>query len=59
MKPKYNCLGIPSLDLIPIDPLRIVELVVDQNKGHPINLNIKFTDFDIYNIKYVQFKNMK
>lgn len=43
-------LGVPSLGLIKIDPLRIIQLKIDQGTG-PVSINMTFNDLDIYNLK--------
>lgn len=45
-------LGIPSLNLITVDPLKIPEIKIDQSTG-PVNIKLKLTDLDIINIKYL------
>lgn len=50
----YCYLGIPNLGIVPIDPLRIITMELDQNNGGPVNLKLKFQDLDIHNIKYAQ-----
>lgn len=42
-------LGIPSLGIIPLDPLRITELKIDQGSG-PVSIKLNFKDLDIHNL---------
>lgn len=46
---KINVPGIPNLGLLPIDPLRITELGIDQGSG-PVSIKLNFRDLDISNI---------
>lgn len=49
---RYCCLssaGIPSLGLLPLDPIRVTSLVVDQGVG-AVKLKLKFRDLDILNM---------
>lgn len=51
-------LGIPSLGMIKIDPLRILSLKIEQGNG-PVSINMSFTDIDIINLRYVQAKKVE
>ncbi|VVC42951.1 Haemolymph juvenile hormone binding [Cinara cedri] len=50
--------GVPSLGLIKVDPLRIIELKINQESGHPVNLDLKFNDVDLINLKHSQIKSV-
>ncbi|VVC40627.1 Hypothetical protein CINCED_3A014149 [Cinara cedri] len=50
--------GVPSLGLIKVDPLRIEELKINQESGHPVNLDLKFNDVDLINLKHSQIKSV-
>lgn len=45
----YLYLGVPSLGIVPVDPLRISSLVINQGTG-PVNINLNFKDLDIINM---------
>lgn len=47
-------LGVPSLGLVEIDPLRISTLELDQSNGGPVRIKSTFKDLYIRNVKYVQ-----
>lgn len=51
-------LGVPSLGLIKIDPLRITKLEIDQGTG-PVSINLKFSDLDISNLKTVVISKLQ
>ncbi|XP_060872774.1 uncharacterized protein LOC132946731 [Metopolophium dirhodum] len=51
----YLAKGIPSLGLLPTDPLRINSLGIDQGIGA---VNLKFRDLDILNMKSTIIKNL-
>ncbi|KAL0281109.1 UNVERIFIED_CONTAM: hypothetical protein PYX00_002205 [Menopon gallinae] len=50
--------GVPNLGLIPIDPLRVTRLDIDQGDG-PVALDLKFRDIDIINIGSVKVNSVK
>jgi len=53
-------LGIPSLGLIPIDPLIISQLDINQgSSSEPLNLKLNFKDLYIHNIGSIKLTSMK
>lgn len=50
--------GVPSLGLMPVDPLRITQLSIDQGTG-PVSIKLDFRDLDIKNIKAVKINSLK
>lgn len=51
-------LGVPSLGLNKMDPMRISTLLIDQGKGS-FSLKLNFKDLDIYNLRYVIFDKIQ
>lgn len=47
----YN-LGIPSLGILKMDPLRIDKLLIDQGSG-PVSIKLDFKNLDISNLKSI------
>jgi len=45
-------LGVPSLGLMKMDPLRITSLQIDQGTG-PVSIKLDFKNLDISNIRSV------
>jgi len=45
-------LGVPSLGINQMDPLRISTLLIDQGKG-PVSIKLDFKDLDISNLKSI------
>ncbi|VVC40629.1 Hypothetical protein CINCED_3A014149 [Cinara cedri] len=54
----YLAEGVPSVGLIKIDPLRILELKINQESGRSVNLDLKFNDIDLFNLKHTQIKSV-
>jgi len=50
--------GVPSLGIIPMDPLRITELKIDQGSG-PVSIKLNFKDLDIMNLKMLTIDKIK
>lgn len=50
--------GIPNFGLLPIDPLRITELGIDQGSG-PVSIKLNFRDLDISNIGTAKINHLK
>ncbi|XP_025407025.1 protein takeout-like [Sipha flava] len=50
--------GVPSLGIIPMDPLRITELKIDQGSG-PVSIKLNFNDLDIMNLKMLTVDKIK
>lgn len=56
----YFFLGEPSLELIPIDPLIISHLDINQGSSHgPIDIKLNFRDLHIHNIASVKITSVK
>jgi len=53
----YFFLGIPSLGILPVDPMRITTLEVNQGQG-AVKLKIKFRDLDIKNLQSAIITNI-
>lgn len=51
-------LGIPSLGLLPTDPLRVSSLVIDQGVG-AVKLKMQYKDLDIKNMQTTTVKELK
>lgn len=47
----YN-LGVPSLGILKMDPLRIDKLLIDQGSG-PVSIKLDFKNLDIGNLKSI------
>jgi len=47
----YN-LGVPSLGILKMDPLRIDKLLIDQGSG-PVSIKLDFKNLDISNLKSI------
>lgn len=53
-------LGVPSLGLIPIDPLIISQLDIDQGSSNgPLNIKLHFKNLHIHNIGAIKVTSMK
>uniref|UniRef100_A0A2S2PW13 Protein takeout n=1 Tax=Sipha flava TaxID=143950 RepID=A0A2S2PW13_9HEMI len=50
--------GIPSLGIIPLDPLRISELTIQQGTG-PVSFKLNFTDLDLINLKKMTIQKVE
>jgi len=53
-------LGIPSLGLIPIDPLIISQMDINQSaSNNPLDIKLSFKDLYIHNIGSIKITSMK
>jgi len=53
-------LGIPSLGLIPIDPLIISQMDINQGVSNgPLDIKLSFKDLYIHNIGSIKITSMK
>lgn len=51
-------LGVPSLGINQMDPLRITSLLIDQGTG-PVSIKLDFKDLDISNMKSMIFDKIQ
>ncbi|BES99102.1 JHBP [Nesidiocoris tenuis] len=49
--------GMPSLGVLPLDPLHFDAITIDQGEG-PVNIKLEFTDLDITGIKDMQIDSV-
>lgn len=36
--------GLPALHLLPVDPLDVTSITIEEGTGRPVSLNLKFTN---------------
>lgn len=46
--------GVPSLRLLPVDPLAITKLSVHEGEGRPVSLNLDLTDIQVHGLSRVK-----
>lgn len=56
-KSVFFFLGIPSIGILPIDPMRITTLEVNQGEG-AVKLKMKYRDLEILNLQSATIKNI-
>ncbi|TMW50173.1 hypothetical protein DOY81_004732, partial [Sarcophaga bullata] len=51
--------GLKELNLVPFDPLHINSLSIDRNPSSPVNLELKFKDFDLLGLRSTQVRYLR
>lgn len=50
--------GRRELGLVPIDPLQVDEVNIDQGSGSPVNVNLKFRNLKCFGLSTAKIKNV-
>jgi hypothetical protein len=47
----FNCLtGLPELELLPVDPLAITKITIQDGAGRPVNINLELNNVMNYGL---------